>query len=96
MDYRQVSAKLEAQLLVADADHILLINGNGDVLEPDEEILCIGSGQGYALAAGRALLSNTQMGAVEIAQASIKIAGEICIYTNNSFTTEELVENENN
>lgn len=81
---------LEALLVVADAKAMFLLSGNGDVIEPDDGICAIGSGGSYALAAGRALLKNTKMGAKEVAQEAMRIASEICIFTNTNFTVEEL------
>ena len=81
---------LEALLIVADRDQSYLISGNGDVIEPDEGIVAIGSGGSYALAAGRALLDNTAMGAREIAEKSLLIASKICIYTNSTVLVEEV------
>ncbi len=81
---------LEALLVVADKDHLLLISGTGDVLEPDEPVIAIGSGGNYALAAARALLTHTNLSAREIALESLKIASDICIYTNSNFVVEEL------
>ncbi len=82
--------QLEALLIVADASQTLMLSGTGDVIDPDEGIMTIGSGGSYALAAARALLANTNMSAREIAEKSMKIASEICIYTNDNFTIEEL------
>jgi ATP-dependent HslUV protease subunit HslV len=82
--------QLEALLIVADGSQTLMLSGTGDVIDPDEGIMTIGSGGSYALAAARALLSNTDLSAREIAEKSMKIAGEICIYTNNNITIEEL------
>lgn len=82
--------KLEAMLLVADRDRMLLISGTGDVLEPEHGVLAIGSGGNYALAAARALLSSTDLSAREIAEKSLEIAGEICVFTNLNVTVEEL------
>jgi len=82
--------QLEALLIVADASTTLMLSGTGDVIDPDEGIMTIGSGGSYALAAARALMANTDMGAREIAEKSMKIAAEICIYTNDHFTIEEL------
>ncbi|MEX2443544.1 MAG: ATP-dependent protease subunit HslV [Alkalispirochaeta sp.] len=82
--------KLEAMILVADRDRMLLISGTGDVLEPEHGVLAIGSGGNYALAAARALLSSTDLSAREIAEKSLEIAGEICVYTNLNVTVEEL------
>lgn len=82
--------QLEALLIAADATHTLIISGTGDVIEPEEGIAAIGSGGTYALAAARAMIRNTHMTAREIAEASMNIASEICVYTNNSLTIEEL------
>lgn len=81
---------LEALLVVSDLTQTFLISGSGDVIEPDEGIAAIGSGGSYALAAARALMENTEMGAREIAEKALKIAGQICIYTNDKITIEEL------
>ncbi|MBA2339831.1 MAG: ATP-dependent protease subunit HslV [Pyrinomonadaceae bacterium] len=83
---------LEALLLVADAKSSFLLSGNGDVIAPDEQndVLAIGSGGSFALAAARALLAHTEMNASEIANEALRIAGEICIYTNQNIITEEL------
>jgi ATP-dependent HslUV protease subunit HslV len=80
--------KLEAMLMVADKDHLLLISGNGEVMEPEEDILAIGSGGAYAQAAAKALTRYTDMDAEEVAKQSLLIAGEICIYTNQNITVE--------
>jgi len=82
--------QLEALLIVADPHTTLMLSGTGDVIDPDEGIMTIGSGGSYALAAARALMANTDMGAREIAEKSLKIAGEICIYTNDHMQIEEL------
>jgi ATP-dependent HslUV protease subunit HslV len=82
--------QLEALLIVADPHTTLMLSGTGDVIDPDEGIMTIGSGGPYALAAARALMANTDMGAREIAEKSLRIAGEICIYTNDHITIEEL------
>ena len=81
---------LEALLLVADLKKILLISGTGDVIEPENDIIAIGSGGNYAYAAAMAYSENSELSAKEIATRSLKIAGEICIYTNNFITIEEL------
>ncbi len=81
---------LEALLLVADKAQTFLISGSGDVIDPDEPLAAIGSGGSYATAAARALMENTELGAREIAEKAMKIAGEICIYTNDRITVEEL------
>ena len=82
--------KLEAMLIVLDASTTLLLSGTGDVIEPDEGVIAIGSGGSYALAAARALLRHTQMPASEIASEALRIASEICIYTNDSIVLEEI------
>ncbi len=82
--------RLEALLLVADRERMLLLSGNGDVIEPDEPVLAIGSGGDYARASALALYRNTDMSAEDIVRESLKIAGEICIYTNQSFVIEKL------
>lgn len=81
---------LEALLIVTDLTGTFVLSGNGDVIEPEEGIIAIGSGGSYALAAARALMENTDISAREIAEKSLKIAGQICIYTNNELTIEEL------
>ena len=81
---------LEALLLVADLQNTYIVSGDGDVIEPDEAIAAIGSGGGFAKAAARALIENTEMNAREIAERSMKIAGDICIYTNQNVRYEEL------
>jgi len=82
--------QLEALLLVADPSQTFLISGQGDVIEPDSGIAAIGSGGSYATAAATALMEHTQLSAREIAEEAIKIAGKICIYTNDRITIEEL------
>jgi ATP-dependent HslUV protease subunit HslV len=82
--------RLEALLLVGDAERILLISGNGDVIEPDEGAIAIGSGGQYAYAAALALLHGSDLEASEIARRSLEIAANICIYTNDSIVLEEL------
>jgi ATP-dependent HslUV protease subunit HslV len=81
---------LQALLLVADAEKTLLISGTGDVIEPAEDALAIGSGGNYAYAAALAYLESTELSALEIAQKSMEIAGKICIYTNDHILVEEL------
>ena len=81
---------LEALLAVADAESSLIISGNGDVIEPEDGILAIGSGGQYALAAARALSRNTKLSAREIVTKSMEIAASICIYTNPSINIEEI------
>ncbi len=82
--------RLEAMLLVGDPEHVLVVSGNGDVIEPDDGIVAIGSGGPPALAAARALAAHTQFGAREIATEALRVAAEICIYTNDSVTVTEL------
>jgi ATP-dependent HslUV protease subunit HslV len=81
---------LEALLIVANRSHTFLISGAGDVIEPDEGIAAIGSGGSYSLAAARALYENTELSARDIAEKSLRIAGQICIFTNDQITIEEL------
>ncbi|AKX93790.1 ATP-dependent protease subunit HslV [Neomoorella thermoacetica] len=82
--------RLEALLVVADKEHLLIISGNGEIVEPDDGIAAIGSGGPYALAAARALVAHTSMTAGEIAREAMNIAASICIYTNNNIIVEEL------
>jgi len=82
--------RLEAMLCVADATTSLIISGNGDVIEPEDNIMSIGSGSGYALAAARALLANTELDAPTIVESALNIAADICIYTNHELTIERL------
>jgi len=84
--------RLEAMLAVADREHSLVITGNGDVLEPEQGIVAIGSGGPYAQAAARALLENTELTPREIVSKSLMIAADLCIYTNQSHVIEELDE----
>ncbi len=86
----KILRNLEALLVVADDKGSFLLSGNGDVISPDEGVLAIGSGGPYALAAARALLSNTDLSAREIAAEAMRIAGEICIYSNQNVIVEEL------
>lgn len=86
----KILRNLEALLVVADEKSSFLLSGNGDVITPDEGVLAIGSGGPYALAAARALLANTELGAREVALEAMRIAGEICIYTNTQVIVEEL------
>ena len=81
---------LEALLVVADAKSSFLLSGNGDVIAPDDGVLAIGSGGSYALAAARALTQHTNLSAREIALAALRIAGDICIYSNQNIVVEEL------
>lgn len=88
----KVLRRLEAMLIVMDATHLLLISGTGEVIEPDDGILAIGSGGNYALAAGRALkaYAGEHLTAKQIAQAALKVASDICVYTNDCIIVEEL------
>ena len=81
--------KLEAMMIVADKENILLLSGSGDVIEPDDGVCAIGSGGNYALAAAKALYRNTDMTAREIAENALRIASEICVFTNGNITVEE-------
>lgn len=91
-DWRQDKflRKLEAMLLVADAENILIISGTGDVIEPDDGLAAIGSGGAYALSAARALSRNTELDATKICKEAMAIAGEICVFTNDSLTIESI------
>ncbi|TIE10553.1 HslU--HslV peptidase proteolytic subunit [Legionella pneumophila] len=86
----RILRRLEAVLAVADSKASLIITGNGDVIEPEESLIAISSGGPFAQAAARALMENTQLSAKEIVQKALTIAGDICIYTNNNLTIEEL------
>ena len=82
--------RLEALLVVADREASLIVTGNGDVIEPEDSIMAIGSGGPYALSAARALVQNTELDARSIVEKSLTIAGDICVYTNLNHTIEEL------
>ncbi len=82
--------RLEAMLVVADRNHMLTISGNGDVIEPESDLIAIGSGGAFAQAAATALLRHSSLEARGIAEAALTIAGDICIYTNHNFTIEVL------
>ncbi len=82
--------RLEAMMIAMDAETTLLLSGTGDVIEPDDGVIAIGSGGMYAMSAGRALLRHTSMSALEIARESMRIAGEICVYTNQEVMLEEV------
>ncbi|MBQ9481119.1 MAG: ATP-dependent protease subunit HslV [Clostridia bacterium] len=84
----KVGRKLEAMMITADKDTLLIVSGSGEVIEPDEGICAIGSGGNYALAAARALYKETDYGAEEIAQKALMIASEICVYTNGNIRVE--------
>ncbi|HSY81377.1 MAG TPA: ATP-dependent protease subunit HslV [Gemmatimonadaceae bacterium] len=85
----RVLRRLEALLAVADRDHGFVISGTGDIIEPDDGILAIGSGGSYALAAARALVGSTDLGSAEVVRRSLQIAADICIYTNANITVLE-------
>jgi ATP-dependent HslUV protease subunit HslV len=82
--------RLDALLVVADEEHVFLLSGNGDLIEPDDGVIAIGSGGPYALAAARALLAHTPLSAAEIAAEAMRVAAGICIYTNDRIVVEEL------
>lgn len=82
--------QLEAMMIVADKDQILILSGTGEVIEPEDDICAIGSGGNYALAAAKALKENTNMSAREIAEKALTIAGDICVFTNHHLTIEEV------
>ena len=86
----KVLRRLEAMIIVADKEHVLLLSGTGDVIEPEEGVTAIGSGGPFAMAAARALLHNTELDARAIVEESLKVASEICIYTNSNFEIKEL------
>ena len=92
MDWRndKVMRKLEALLICADKDDLLIVSGTGEVIIPDDDIAAIGSGGMYALAAARALKENTDLSANEIARKGLEIASGICVYTNTNITVEEV------
>ena len=86
----RILRRLEAMLVVLDRNETFLLSGNGDLIQPDDGIVAIGSGGPYALAAARALVGNTDLDAKTIAETSMQIAGDICIYTNTNIVLEEL------
>ena len=86
----QTMRQLESMLIAADKDHLLILSGTGEVIDPDEGIAAIGSGGNYALAAARALLQNTELSAAEIAEKALRIAASICVYTNDHIVVETL------
>ena len=86
----QKTAKLEAMMLCADKNNLLLVSGTGEVIEPDDGVIAIGSGGNYALAAARALIQNTDLPAAEIAEKALRIASEICVYTNGNILVEKV------
>ena len=83
--------RLEAMMIVADKESSLLISGTGDVIDALDDLIAIGSGGPYAHSAARALFDNTELSARDVVEKSLKIAGDICIYTNNSLTIEEII-----
>ena len=82
--------KLDAMMIVADKENLFIVSGNGDVIDPDGNACAIGSGGNYALAAARALLQETQLSAAEIAEKALKIASELCVFTNDHIVVEEV------
>ena len=84
----QMMRQLESMMIAANKDHLLILSGTGEVIDPDEGIAAIGSGGNYALAAARALIQNTELNAEEIAEKALKIAASICVYTNENITVE--------
>ena len=86
----EIARKLEAMMLVADKDKLLVISGTGEVIEPDNNICAIGSGGNYAYAAAKALIENTDLSSEEIARKSLEIASDICVFTNNHITLEKV------
>lgn len=86
----KVLRRLEALLIVANEEHLFIISGNGDVIEPDDNIAAIGSGGTFALSAARALIRHADLGLREVVEGSMKIASEICVYTNDVICVEEL------
>ena len=81
--------RLEAQLVVADKEHNCLVSGTGEIIEPDDGVVAIGSGGSYALAAARALTTSTDLAPRDIVERALRIAGEICVYTNTNITVLE-------
>jgi ATP-dependent HslUV protease subunit HslV len=86
----RVLRRLEAMLIVLDRDNLLLLSGTGDVIQPTDDVLAIGSGGPYALAAARALMAHTQLPPGEVVRAGLEIAGDICVYTNRNIEVVEL------
>jgi len=86
----RILRRLEALMIVADKEHVLVLSGNGEVIEPDDGIAAIGSGGGFALAAARALASYSNLPAEKIVEESLRIAAGICVYTNDNITVEAL------
>jgi ATP-dependent HslUV protease subunit HslV len=86
----RILRRLEALMIVADTEYLLVLSGNGEVIEPDDGIAAIGSGGPYAQAAAKALVANTELDARQIVEAAMKVASEICIYTNDRISVDEL------
>ncbi|HOE91044.1 MAG TPA: ATP-dependent protease subunit HslV [Candidatus Cloacimonadota bacterium] len=86
----KILRRLEAMIIAADLENLFIITGNGDVIEPDDDIACIGSGGNYALSAARALMTYTDLSAKEIVESSLHIASDICVYTNKNITVIEM------
>ena len=86
----QIMRKLESMLIVADKNSMLILSGNGEVIDPDDGVAAIGSGGNYALAAARALVQNTELSAEEIAVKALEVAAAICVFTNNHITVETI------
>ncbi|MHB0913305.1 MAG: ATP-dependent protease subunit HslV [Armatimonadota bacterium] len=86
----RILRRLEALMIVADKEHLLLLSGNGEVIEPDDDVIAIGSGGGFALAAARALLRHSSLSAAQIAEEALKTAASICVYTNENISVEVL------
>jgi ATP-dependent HslUV protease subunit HslV len=90
LNWRKTGELIEAMLVVADKDASLIISGNGDVIEPEKGLFAIGSGGPYAQAAATALMENTELSALAITEKALKIAADICIYSNHHLTIEEI------
>lgn len=86
----RILRRLEAMMIVTDAEYLVVLSGNGEVIEPDEGVAAIGSGGGFALAAARALVANTKLSPRQIVEEAMKIAAGICVYTNDKITIEEM------
>lgn len=86
----KIIRKLEAMMIVADHDNLLIISGTGDIIDPETGVCAIGSGGNYALAAARALYENTELSADEIVKKALKVAGDLCVFTNGNITLEEV------
>jgi ATP-dependent HslUV protease subunit HslV len=86
----RVLRRLDALLAVADREHLYTISGNGDVIEPDDDVVAVGSGAGYALAAARALRAHTELSAADVVRRALEIAADLCIYSNREITVVEL------